>query len=322
MKILNVRKIGFYGATGDDRSPESFAFPAALTSMMECLGEDYPVRTLHAHGRDYMQRTGNLDFVAASGIGFGLLWDAGYCMSAMDLLQASPYERGIANAMAWAGWEYDRVTGADMPGRVAQSIEEGRPVIVWGLTEVPEAALICGCNEDGSTVCGWSHFQDGMETIENGMFLKKDWARDTWEVLIPVRRAGRSMTVNDIVREGVRIMSQSQVEGYQAGDAAYDAWIKAISQCREADEKVFSYHHNILFNLAEARCWCGAFLKEHGVKSGEHFSAIHDLCWQADSAAPNAAALAEPGKRAALAEVLARIREEDRAALEEMKAKA
>ena len=35
MTILNVRRIGFYGKTGDDRSPEDFPFPAAMTSIME-----------------------------------------------------------------------------------------------------------------------------------------------------------------------------------------------------------------------------------------------------------------------------------------------
>lgn len=44
MKTLLLRKIGFSGTTGDDRSPESFPFPAAMTSIMEYLKEDLPWR--------------------------------------------------------------------------------------------------------------------------------------------------------------------------------------------------------------------------------------------------------------------------------------
>ena len=41
MKMLDARQVGFLrNMKGDKRSPESFAFPACLTSLMEYIGED------------------------------------------------------------------------------------------------------------------------------------------------------------------------------------------------------------------------------------------------------------------------------------------
>lgn len=47
--VLNVTKVGFHGNTGDDRSPEDFAFPSCMTSHMHFLGEDYPQIEIFAH---------------------------------------------------------------------------------------------------------------------------------------------------------------------------------------------------------------------------------------------------------------------------------
>lgn len=319
MKILTVRKIGFHGQTGDNRSPEDFAFPAAMSSMMEYLGEDMGIQIIQAHDMDWMHRGGNDDFVAASGIGFALLWDNDLCGSAMDLLQAAPYEAGIRNAFAWAGWSYERVSGEGMRRAAAEAIGNGRPLIALGLTDVPEAALICGCDENGDTLYGWSHFQSGMETIENGMFAAKDWTEKTWELIIPKKRVGRQMDLNEVLGQGLRIMEQSSVEGYAAGQAAYDRWISAIETCAGDEKRIYDYHHAVLFNMAEARCWCGEFLKKQGVDAGKHFKAIHDLCWQADAALRSAEEMKDAVKRKELTEVLRRIQAEEKAAMEEIR---
>ena len=114
----------------------------------------------------------------------------------------------------------------------------------------------------------------------------------------------------------------TRIEGYLAGDAAYAAWRTAIEDAAEENEAFYQYHHNILFNLAEARAWCGDFLKGSGVKAGRHFHHIHNLCWEADAAAPNAAAMAQSENRKKLLAVMDQIRKEDQAALEELKREA
>lgn len=67
-KILDVVKVGFNGNTGDDRSPEDFAFPTCMTSLMQYFGEDYPILEIEAHNRKYTMRTANLHFMTASGM--------------------------------------------------------------------------------------------------------------------------------------------------------------------------------------------------------------------------------------------------------------
>lgn len=42
-KILDTIRVGFHGNTGDNRSPENFAFPACMASLMQYLGKDYPI---------------------------------------------------------------------------------------------------------------------------------------------------------------------------------------------------------------------------------------------------------------------------------------
>ena len=319
MKILDVRRIGFHGRTGDDRSPEDFAFPAAMTSMMEYLGEDTGIQIIQAHDRDWMHRGANDAFVAASGIGFALLWDEKRCPSAMDLLQAVPYDKGIENAFRWAGWTYERVSGEGMKEAAVRAIEEGKPFIALGLTDVPEAALICGYDEDGEALFGWSHFQGGMETIENGMFAAKGWSERTWEIIIPEERTERTIGLNELLTEGARIMEQASVEGYAAGQAAYEKWIEALENCAGQEREIYDYHHAVLFNMAEARCWCGEFLKAQGVEAGIHWKRIHDLCWKADAAVRSAGELREDEKRAALISVMKEIQAEEKAALEEIR---
>lgn len=319
MKRLDVQKIGFH--RGENRTPEDFTFPAAMTSIMEYLDEDFRrTKIIHAHSREYTQRVPNIEFVAASGIGFALLWEKNFCMSAMDLMQAGSYEKGIENAFAWAGWAYERVSGEAMLRHAVAAIDDGRPFIAFGdITDPPETALICGYDNEGKTLVGWSFFQDGMATIENGMFRVSDWESHIWDMFIPTQKTERTLSPRDIVAFGVEIMEKTQVDGYFAGDAAYAAWQDALAACGTADAKLFDYHHNILFNLAEARAWCGDFLKSQEISAGKHFNAIHDLCWKANAAAPNAEALADPEKRAALLRIMEEIRAEDKAAISELR---
>lgn len=321
MNTLSVRKIAFHGQTGDHRSPESFAFPAAMASMMEYLGEDSGIQIMSAHGVDWLHRGINDDFIAASGIGFALLWDEGLCPSAQDLLQASPYDKGIANAFAWAGWRYDRVTGSSMQTAAVRAIKEGKPFIALGLTDVPEAALICGCDKTGNELYGWSHFQRGMDTMDNGMFIARGWTERTWELIIPKEKVGRAIAPKDILSEGLRIMNQTKVEGYAAGQEAYAQWIAAIENCASRESAIYNYHHALLFNMAEARCWCGEFMKKHGIETGKRFKAIHDLCWKADAVVHSADDLKEESKRATLISVLREIQSEEQTALSEIRAR-
>lgn len=79
-------------------------------------------------------------------------------------------------------------------------------------------------------------------------------------------------------------------------------------------EALHEYHHNILFNLAELRCWGGKSLRDAGRQEpGECFQAIHDTCWQIDAVTreQKGAALMVKGNRERIAALLERIKQLD-----------
>ena len=108
-KIIPVTKVAFHGSTGDNRSPEDLALPACMASLMEALGENYEIQTIHAHNQEYTKRTANDQFLGASGMAFGLLWHKEFCMSSMDVMQVNEHNETIRRAFAWAGYQYELI---------------------------------------------------------------------------------------------------------------------------------------------------------------------------------------------------------------------
>lgn len=303
-KILNVTRVGFHGDTGDDRSPEDFPFPACMASLMEALGEDYPIVKLEAHGRAYTQRTANLDFITASGMAFGLLWHREYCMSGMDLTQVNPHGETIQRAFDWAGYDFE-ILAKDAAGanremirdRIVASIDAGVPALAFGVVGPPECLILCGYDEGGETLVGWSHFaaHEAVEREPNGMFRKADWYRDLWKIVLTGKKTGRKTGLRDVLALGLSVMEKTESEGYAAGLAAYGEWIEYVlnPELDKADDELLrvrhAFHHALTGNLAEARCWGAAFLRRAadggrelpGVSGAARcFQAIHDECWK------------------------------------------
>ncbi len=302
-KILDVVKVGFYGNTGDNRAPEDFAFPACMASLMQFIGEDYPVIEIDAHNTKSTQRTGNLHFITASGIAFGLLWHKEYCMSCMDLTQVNEHNDTIKHAFEWAGYDFEVIEKSEqgdnrdyIKERIIQSIDKGVPVLAFGIVGPPECLIINGYDESGDVLIGWSHFQDWepCDKEPNGMFRKADWYDGLWKIVITAEKTGRRSSVKNILSLGLSIMEKTESEGYVAGLAAYDEWIKYVlnPELDNADDETLKarhkLHHALVGNLAEARCWGGDFLlnvnKEEQSTNVEGaakcFKDIHDLCWK------------------------------------------
>jgi len=101
---LDVRSVGFLNNLKDDmRAPESFAFPACLTSLMEYLGEDAKWETIHAHDREYTRRNLYNGILAATGMAFGLLWHRENCPSSFDLTQVNDHDTTISFRIRFRG---------------------------------------------------------------------------------------------------------------------------------------------------------------------------------------------------------------------------
>lgn len=303
-RILDVVKVGFDGRTGDNRAPESFPFPSCMTSLMQYLGEDYLAVEIEAHNRKYTLRTGNVDFITASGMAFGLLWHKEFCPSCMDLMQVNEHDATIAYAFDWAGYEYEVVEKArDCSNRdqikdmIVESIDNGIPVLAFGIIGPPECLIITGYDDGGDTVTGWSHFQEWepCDKEPNGMFRKAGWYDNLWKVIITGRKMGRKTDLRNILKLGLSVMKKTESQGYVAGLAAYDEWIKYVLDPEldnNADDETLKarheFHNLLVGNLAEARYWGGSFMaragqqmKDENIKSAAQcFNEIHDLCWK------------------------------------------
>lgn len=302
-KVLDVKKVGFHGNTGDNRSPESFPFPACMASLMETLGEDYPVEEIDAHNKKFSLRKANLHFITATGMAFGLLWHKEYCMSCMDLMQVNDHNETIKYGYDWAGYEYEIIEKTQnsnnrefIRDKIVESINSGIPVLAFGIIGPPECCIISGYDKNGDVLIGWSHFQawEKCEEEPNGMFRKTDWYDKLWKIVITGKKTSPRTNLKTILSLGLSIMEKNEIDGYVAGLAVYDEWMQYVlnPELDAVDDKTLEdrhkLHHYLTGNHAEARCWGGYFLldpareiDDENIKGvGQCFSDIHDLCWK------------------------------------------
>ena len=343
--ILDVRRVGFRNnmPDGDTRSPETFAFPACMTSMLECMGEDVKWRDIQAHNREWTERFLNKEIIAATGIGFGLLWSKEYCPSSTDLTQVNAdHNDTIRLAFDYAGYAceiIDKTNGnkTAMRDKIFASLKAGRPVLAFGMVGPPECAIICGYDPATDSMLGWSHFQNwaNVGKAENGMFIQPDWHNENWKIAICGEKTAPQRDIKAIIKRGLAIMeATSFCDGYYlSGYPAYDAWIAYVQNAdcdTMSDDKLKSWHkfHNLLLgNHAEARCYLGNYLSANAngnediLAAGKNMAEIHDTCWKlwgvvGGIGAPDAwQKMRDPEKRAELAALLTKIKQLDHDAM-------
>lgn len=297
---LDVRSVGFLqNLKNDARSPESFALPACMTSLMEYIGEDARWQTIHSHNREYTKRKLYDAILAATGMAFGLLWHKEICPSSFDLTQVNDHNATILYAFDYVGYNCDIVDKTDssfneMKSLITQSIDAGRPVLAFGIVGPPECSIVCGYDSGGDTLFGWSHFQsyNPADCENNGMFRKSDWYTDIWKIVLCGEKKEPKADLKDIIRRGIAITTANELDGFYSGVAAYDAWAKYVAdpayESMSDDELRGKYwfHHALVGNHAEARCYLSGFLHEtagndeHLHKIAEFYNEIHDTCWK------------------------------------------
>lgn len=353
-KLLSVRPVGSLGdpqMKDDTRSPESFPFPACLTSLMEAIGEDVQWETTPAHGRDWTHRQVNKAYLAASGMAFGLLWHPEVCPSSFDLMQVNQdHNDTIRYAFDYAGYDCEIIEKTDdnaalLRSKVILSIDAGRPVLAFGVTGPPECGILCGYDDDGETVYGWYHFQshEPAECLPNGMFIKKNWTAckpfedGLWKIVLCGDKKAPQTSLMPLLKRGVAIMEATEVGGYLAGTAAYDAWISYVQDpaYETMDDQTLKnrhwFHRVLVGSHAEARCYLGGFLHSRAngdariSKAADCFNEIHDTCWKVWGVlgglhTPDGyLGLRDAQKRAELAALIGRIRDLDGTALSSLR---
>lgn len=297
---LDVRSIGFLGNLKNDmRSPESFALPACMTSLMEYLGEDARWETIHAHNREYTKRKLYDAILSATGMAFGILWHKDVCPSSFDLTQVNDHNETIVRAFDYVGYNLEIVEKTksnfgEMRRLITESIDAGKPVLAFGIVGPPECSIVCGYDSGGDTLFGWSHFQsyDTADCEHNGMFRKTKWHDDLWKIVLCKEKKESKIDLREIVSHGISIAKANELSGYYSGSAAYDAWVKYVTdpvyEAMGDDElrEKYWFHYSLVGNHAEARYYLAGFLHETAKDDEElHkiaylYNEIHDTCWK------------------------------------------
>ena len=356
---LDVRAVGYLdNMPGDQRTPESFALPACLTSLMEHIGEDPRWETIQAHGRDWQKRKLYDAILAATGMSFGLLWwhsddrPGEVCPSSLDLTQVNAkHDDTIKRAFAYVGYACEIVERRDdhfedrCKRLIPASIDAGKPVLTFGPIEPrEECSIVCGYGEGGDTLFGWSHWQsrNPADTEPGGMFCVSDWLKKIDKIVICGEKTQPKTDLREIVRHGLSIATADDIDGLYAGHAAYDAWVKYVSdpayrKMKKKELKSRYWYHGVLVgNHAEARAYLGGFLRgaaeqdgnAHLAKAADLYMEIHDTCWKVWAVAgggPGGSdkkackALRKAKKREALAALIRKIEALDFTAAEELK---
>ena len=353
---LDVRAVGYLdNLPGDPRSPESFALPACLTSLMESIGEDPGWITIDAHNREWQKRKLYDAILAATGMSFGLLWwhddqkPGETCPSSLDLTQVNKdHNETIRRAFAYVGYKCEIIEKTEnnfeqMKHMITASLDAGKPVLSFGPIEPrEECSIFCGYDDEGGTLFGWSHWQSrNPSDIEpNGMFRVSDWHKNTWKIVLCGEKTQPRTDLREIIRHGLAIATANEIGGLYAGRAAYNAWASYVSDpvSRKMKRKRLRerhlFHDKITGGLAEARAYLAGFLHtaadenhdERLHKIADLYMEIHDTCWDIWRAAgpiPSKRALyalRKKKKRAAIAELIRKIEALDFAAAAELRA--
>ena len=320
-----VPRIGFYFnmQQHDDskmRCPEDVPFPSCLRACLEYLGDGLGCRKIGLCSKQWGLGCGYAYLMGTTGAAFRLSWKPGWHMDncASWLVSDDPSEifrRGFAavgyGVELLCGGEL-RKQGVDAEQRFRTAIIEsirdrGRPVIAHGVIGPPEECIITGYDEGGDVLIGWNCFQDfpdcnaGVEREPNGMFRKREWAKDTWSLVL-IGEKGEPPDLKQVYRDALTwalevIRTPKRHGDRHNGLAAYDAWAEHL--LRDEDfatddlavlRERHMVHHDAVGTVAEGRWYASIFLSQAamdgGLKAPELLAAAsccaaeHDLMWK------------------------------------------
>ncbi len=202
-------------------------------------------------------------------------------------------------------------TGGDFTAEVVKSIDNGAPVLAFGVIGPPECCIITGYADGGDSVMGWNFFQDmdgfdksGTITLPSGQFMRTGWQQHTLSLIIideKIDKPDIKLLDKASLKNAVKIAETPEVNGYISGHAAYDAWAKqvlndeGIAQVMSDTLRAnFDVHNMTVGNVAEARAWAARYIwdmMEERYLSSEAgkllddaaccYDDIHSLMWDA-----------------------------------------
>ncbi len=311
-KVLDgVMRVGFYA--GGDQCPEDIPFPSCLASLLRYRGEDYPWLPVEEHNKTWRLNYGNVHFLGASGMAFGLLWREGWHLDNADHMFVADPREVIRRAFMAAGYDYEIVEKQGnaqdeqrFTDKIMASINRGVPVLAFGIIGPPECCLVTGYDDGGHTLVGWNYFQNdpafqGGVTIEpGGYFRKRDWFKDTLSLIIVGQKQANfdtRLSNHEMLTWALKVMRTPEVYGRHSGLAAFEAWRRHIlNEADFADKDAdtlrqrHTVHDTAVGLVAEGRYWGSLFLKHIAAESLPMESDLmeaaacmkgeHDLMWE------------------------------------------
>jgi AraC-like DNA-binding protein len=134
---------------------------------------------------------------------------------------------------------------------IKEELEEGRPVIAFGIIGPPEACLITGYRDNGNQLLGWNCFQDNQEFGKNvsrddsGYFITDGWwENESTVALIAVGEQQEALASHkETLTNALQILNKEKVvfyDGennhkveYAGGQLAYDYWARRVGDDKE-----------------------------------------------------------------------------------------
>lgn len=250
-----------------ERSKEScilYGVPKVAYSYEECT----PFCAAMKACLNYMgQQIDYYYIMAVTGAAFRLRWNTGFWDGGnVDIMNI--YEdrfEAFARAFRAVGRSYQIIKRSESDKNgfmqfIKAEIDEGRPVIAFGIIGPPEACLITGYRNNGEVLLGWNCFQENQEyakgtTIdESGYFVTGNW----WEnectlALISVGEKQEALSSHKenllnaleiLTKEKVVFYGEHQevVAEYAGGQRAYECWATAIADDREFPKNAILPH--------------------------------------------------------------------------------
>lgn len=303
--LERVPRVGFYPdvvSKGGKPWPEDVIFPSCMRALMEYLGHpEY----------DYIH------FIGVTGAAAFLNWKDGWHPDNTAIYYMAPVSEHIRlfdQAFASTGYAYQVVqlvgTGTmgedDAKRRIIDSIDRGVPVLSHGVVGPPETCLICGYDDAGDTLIGWSffqgmpHFNAGAEYEPNGMFRARDWFERTHDLFL-VGERGTPLDGKTVRRRSLHWLvdvARTPVtwDDRHNGLAAFDAWAEHLLRDGEIASHdapgygPFEVHDDAVGTLAENRWYGGRYLanvageEPNGAaqlyEAAACYARQHDLMWR------------------------------------------
>ena len=334
--LENVPRVHFY--EGGKRCPEDIIIPSVVRAILEYLGdEDYGCKHCPMRGQACKVFCTYSHLVGVSGAAAFLSWKEGWHGDNVALFYMDADAGAVEDHIfAAIGYAYEAVTkeaGRDNEAvfrqRIIESIDRGMPVMAYGVIGPPEPSLITGYDEGGDVLIGWNFFQNfpdfaagiefepAAEGQPGGYFRKRDWFKNTENLLIIGEKLPSKPSLPQVSRDALRWLIKvtrtpmvrpepDAPEHYRQrhnGLAAYNAWADHLLRDAEwpaDDEATLRAHHQIhedaVSTVAEARWYGSIFLAEiaehfaagpnyrgasgHVLHTAACYAAEHDLMWQ------------------------------------------